>query len=58
MRLAGARPADQDNIALLSDEATVGEIAHQTLVDRRAIKLEAVDVLGQRQLRDGQLIFD
>ena len=55
MRLAGAGPADQHDVALLSDEAAAGEIAHQALVDRRALELEAVDVLGQRQLRDGQL---
>src|SRR5579859_670277 len=41
MRLAGAGPADQDDVALLRDEVTASEIAHQTLVDRRAIELEA-----------------
>ena len=35
-----------------------GEIAHQALVDRRAFELEAVDILGQRQLGDGQLVLD
>ena len=35
MRLAGAGPADQDDVALLSDEVAAGEIAHQALVDRR-----------------------
>src|ERR1700733_13693360 len=49
MRLAGAGPADQYDVALLSDEAAASEIAHQTLVDRRAAELEAADVLGQRQ---------
>src|SRR5271170_4347878 len=58
MRLTGAGPADQDDVALLRDEVPAGEIAHQSFVDRRALKLEAVDILGQRQLRDGQLVFD
>ena len=35
-----------------------GEIAHQALVDRRSVEVEAVDVLGERQLGDGQLVFD
>jgi hypothetical protein len=58
MRLTGAGPADQDDIALLRDEAAAGEIAHQALVDWRALELEAVDVLGERQLGDGQLVLD
>ena len=28
------------------------------LVDRRAGKIEVLDVLGQRQLGDGELVFD
>jgi hypothetical protein len=42
-----------------------GEIAHQALVDRRVLELKAVEIprlrrgkLGQRQLRDGQLVLD
>ena len=58
MRLAGAGSADQDDIALLGDEAAAGEIAHQRLVDRRALEGEVVDVLGERQLGDGELVFD
>jgi hypothetical protein len=42
----------------LRDKVPTGEIAHQAFVDRCAFELEAVDVLGQRQLRDGQLILD
>src|SRR6516225_7728888 len=33
MRLAGAGPANQDDVALLRDEAAAGEIAHQALED-------------------------
>ena len=58
MCLARAGPANQDEIALLRDEAASGEIAHQALVDRRAFELEAVDILGQRQFGDRQLVLD
>jgi hypothetical protein len=58
MRLARSGPADQDDVALLSDEATVGEIAHQALIDRCPFELEAVDILGKWQFGDGQLVFD
>src|SRR5205807_4320030 len=47
MGLAGAGPANQDGIALLGEEATAGEIAHQGLVDRGAVELEVVEVLGE-----------
>ena len=39
-------------------KATARQIADQCLVDRRAGEVEVLDVLGQRQLGDGQLIFD
>ena len=42
----------------MGEEVAAGEIAHQALVDRRALELEAVDVLGERQLGDGQLVLD
>jgi TolB-like protein len=58
MRLARSGSADQDGIALLSDEAAAGEIAHQRLVDRRVLECEVVDVLGQRQLGDRELVLD
>jgi hypothetical protein len=48
MRLAGAGPANQNDVALLGDEATASEIAHQALVDWGAVELEAIDVLGKR----------
>jgi hypothetical protein len=58
MRLAGACPADQNDIALIGDEGAAGEVADQALVDRRAGKIEVIDVLGQRQLGHGELVFD
>ena len=42
MGLAGARSADQDDVALLGDEAAAGEIIDKRLVDRRAVELEVV----------------
>jgi hypothetical protein len=35
MRLAGPGPADEHDIALLSDEGASGEVANERLVDRR-----------------------
>jgi len=58
MGLAGAGPADQHNIALLGKESAAGEIAHQCLVDRRSVELEVIEILGERQLGNGELIFD
>src|ERR1700675_3393396 len=58
MRLARSGSANQNNVALLRDEAAAGEIAHQALVDRGACEFEAVDILGERQFSDGQLVLD
>src|SRR5262249_42479816 len=58
MGLAGAGPTDQDGIALLGDKAATSKILDQRLVDRRAVELEVVDILGKRQLGDGELVFD
>src|SRR5271165_6656795 len=58
MRLAGAGSPDQDDIAVLGDEAAGGEVAYESLVDRRVLEREVVDVLGQRQLGDGELVLD
>jgi len=58
MGLAGAGSTDQHSITLLGDESTAGEIAHQCFVDRRTVELEVVEVLGERQLGDGELVFD
>src|SRR5262244_552476 len=58
MRLAGAGSADQHRIALFGEKGAARQITDQRLVDRRAGEVETVDVLGQRQLGDSQLIFD
>src|SRR5690348_10937933 len=58
MGFARAGSADEDNIALLSDEGAPGEIAHQALVDRRVLEREVVYVFGERQLGDRELVFD
>jgi hypothetical protein len=49
---------DEDDVALLGDEAAAGQIAHESLIDRRFLEGEVVDVLSQRQFSDGELIFD
>ena len=51
-------PPTRTTIALLSEESAAGEVAHESLVDRRVLEREVVDVLGQRQLGDGELILD
>jgi hypothetical protein len=38
MRLACAGSADQDDVALLGDEAAAGQIAYESLVDRVSLK--------------------
>src|SRR5262249_60304694 len=58
MGLAGAGSTDQYSITLLGDESAAGEIAHQCFVDRRTVELEVVEVLGEWQLGDGELVFD
>src|SRR4029079_6680983 len=58
MGLAGAGTADQHGVALLGDEAAAGEVIDQRLVDGGALELEVVEVLGKRQLGDGELVLD
>ncbi len=58
MCFAGAGPANQNGIALLGKESAAGEIAHQGLVNWRAVELEVVEILGERQLGYGELVFD
>jgi hypothetical protein len=58
MRLAGAASADQHSVALFGEKGAARQIADQRLVDRCAGEVEFVDVFGQRQLGDGQLILD
>jgi hypothetical protein len=57
MGFTGAGAADQHDIALLSKESAAGKIAHQGLVDWRAIELEVVEILGEWQLGNGELVF-
>ena len=40
----------------MSDERAAGEIAHQVLVDRRVLEHKVLDILGERQLGDGELV--
>jgi len=42
----------------MSQELAAGEIAHQHFVDRRALEAEVLDVLGQGQFGDGDLVLD
>jgi hypothetical protein len=56
--LAGAGPADQNDVALLDQEPAAGEIVHEGGVDRRAVEGEVAEVLGQRQPGDRHLVLD
>jgi len=58
MRFTGTGSADQHGVALFGEKAAGRQVADQGLVDRRAGEVELVDVLGQRQLGDGQLVLD
>ena len=58
MGLSGAGAADEDDVALMGEEVAAGEVAHQSLVDGGVVEDEVVDVLGERQLGDGHLVFD
>jgi hypothetical protein len=42
----------------VGDESAAGEVAHQRLIDRCALELEVIEVLGERQLGDGELVLD
>jgi hypothetical protein len=37
MGLAGAGAADQDDVTLMRQEVTAGEVAYQRLIDRRVV---------------------
>ena len=58
MGLAGAGSPDQHGVALLGDESAAGKLIDEGLVDRRTAELEVVEVLGERQLGDGELVLD
>ena len=58
MCLAGTSAADQHCVALMCQEVATGKVAHKGLVDRSVIEGEVVDILGQRQLGDADLVAD
>jgi len=58
MGLAGSGAADEDHVALVGDEAAIGQFPNQPLVDRCSGEVELFDVLGQGQLGDGHLVSD
>ena len=58
MGLAGSSSADQHEIALMIEEVSGGEVVDQGLIDLCGLEVELLDLLGQRQLGDGHLVFD
>ncbi len=58
MGFSSASSSNENDIVLLGKESSARELAHQSFVDRRVSKVEVVDVLGRRQLCDGDLVFD
>jgi hypothetical protein len=58
MGLTGAGSADQNGITLLGDKVAASQVVDQRLVDRRALELEVVEVFGEWQLGDGELVLD
>lgn len=58
MALACARAADEHDVALVGDEVSRRQLAHEALVDGRHGEVELLDVLGQRQLGDRHLVAD
>jgi hypothetical protein len=58
MGLAGPGAADEDDIALMGDEGAACEVVDERLVERRAVEDEVADILGERQLGDGDLVLD
>ena len=58
MGLSGSGAADQHEIALMIEEVSGGEVVDQGLIDLGRLEVELLDLLGQRQLGDGHLVFD
>ncbi len=56
MALSGSRAADEDDIALIGDEGAGSQLPHQGFIDRRIGEVEIVDVLGEGQLGDAELV--
>ena len=48
MGLAGSGAADEDHVPLIGDEAAIGQLPNQPLVDRRAGEVELFDVLDAK----------
>jgi hypothetical protein len=42
---------------MLGDEGATGEVLDKRLIDGRALELEVIEVLGERQLGDGELVL-
>ena len=58
VRFAGSGAADQDDIALIGDEGAGGKVMDQARIDRCAGEVEVVQILGQRQFDNGELVAD
>src|SRR5690606_21558261 len=58
VRFSSASSADKNDVVLLSKESSGCEVAHQAFIDRGAGKGKVVDILGQRQLCYGDLVFN
>jgi hypothetical protein len=56
--LAGARAAYENNIALIGNKGSGGQVADKAFIDGRVGKVEVVDILGERQLGDAELVAD
>src|ERR1700712_5718117 len=56
VRLPRAGSADQHDVALVGKKVPACQIADQRLVDRRVAKQEVIDILGQWQLGDRDLV--
>jgi hypothetical protein len=50
-------PCAAHGVALIGYEGAIGEIADQRFVDRGAVEVELLDILGERQLGDGELVL-
>ena len=58
MRLARPDAADNDDLALVGEEAATGEVTDECFVDRHFSEQEALELLGVREIRRGDLVLD
>lgn len=56
--ISSASSSDEKDIVLLGKEGSGRELAHQVFVDQGVGEVKVIDILGQRQLCDGDLVFD